>query len=412
MKCKNCQAELPEDRTFCSVCGVEIANDAPPMAAEQPAAIEAEIVAQEQPSESIQPAVVENHTVAEASFPQTMYAGQYPVATAVKPPKKKWKIVLPIIGAVILIAAIAVLIYMSGADGRTVEEARRLAQNEEYFEALNLLNTIKDPGNDTEIQINAVKEDIFDDMESEIIDLITEESYDEAIELLETYSILPNYQEVTLRIYDAIEENIEEILDEGDSTAALEMLEKFPDLPSYNDMQALVYTALEEDVQAFMNEGDYVAAQEFLNGHAYLTNYDKLCRQVKYETFLIQCAFDLRPRMKNPRSLMITGVEIYESESEYPTIIFDVSGQNGFGGYTTSYVVFDNDDLTYLGMCSSIYEPDDDEYLTAYLIRMYRLDPEITDAVFDLERINQFLADGNMPTIDFVQYISTEGSNV
>lgn len=358
MKCNYCQSELPEEAVLCPHCGrpqEEAAQASPEEAAVQELPSEEEIVPAEVPEEAL---------------PES--------PACVQPPKNKKKlwIILGAAALAVLIAASAVLIYLGGADGRTLKQAQELADSEEYEQALDLLDTIEDPSSDIRKEMKTLKSEIYDAIDSEVTRLLQNESAQKALDYLNEYDFIPNYGSLLSEIYER----------------------------------------MEDDIYALMDEGEYIDAQALLLEYSFLPNYETLGLQIKYETFIIQCAFDLRPMMKNPSSLQVNSVEFYNTDADYPTVVINESGQNGFGGYSTGYVLFDDDDLTYIGSVSSLDTSDLDDYvdkMIAFLILAYRSNEDyaVTDAVFDLSRINSFLPSGKMPNIDITQYASSASTD-
>ena len=105
--------------------------------------------------------------------------------------------------------------------------------------------------------------------------------------------------------------------------------------------------------------------------------------------------------MKNPDSLKITSVKIYEENKEdslYPTVVTTTSGQNGFGGYAMSFDLFSNNDLTLRGSCDSLdlrdynIKNDDDilESIIAFRIKELQKNEEVSVNI-DIDRINDIV---------------------
>lgn len=355
MKCTYCQSELPENSAFCTHCGQKIAEV--PVTPEAPVT---DVLSENQAffSEAQQDVL---NAVGSQSSPKSK--------------KRRW-VIAASVAVLVVVAVAAVLIYLSGADGRTVEEAQLLADCEEYQEALLLLDTIEDPSADIRKEMNALKTEIYDGIESRINTLFLNDS----------------------------------------AQSALDYLNEFPDIPAYDTLLAEIYARVEDDIYTLMDDGEYIKAQELLLACGFLPNYEAIGSQIMYETFIIQCTFDLRPLMKNPSSLQINSVEFYNTGADYPAVVVNDSGQNGFGGYSNSYVLFDDDDLTYLGSVTTLDTDDLDDVadlLIAYLIISYRgnEDYAVNDAVFDLARINAFLPSGKMPNIDITQYANANSQD-
>ena len=358
MKCHHCQADIPDNAKFCMYCGNIVAEQE---LSDQP----------EDMSEETMESIEDIPTTMDPPISPEAESQIIPIETftATEPPakKKNLKITLISVSAVIVLAVVGVFIYLLGADGRTVDEAQSQFYSGNYMEALNLLDTIDNPSGDTSRDIHNLKDEI----------------------------------------YAAAEEDINKLIEDGKSSDALELLNTYAFLPSYNDLQSNIYKSVETAVFSLMDQGEYIEAQALLEKNNFITNYDSLARQIKFETLILQCVFNLRPLMKNPSSLQINEVEIYDIKTEYPAFVFSQSGQNGFGGYSSSYVAFSSSDLDYIGSCKSIYDPDEDdvvERLIALLIKGYRDKSETIEAPYDLARINSFIPSGKKPNINFEQY--------
>lgn len=358
MICKNCHAEPADGSTVCEQCGCDLCE---PMPVAEPVSVETNPNAVPTEANFYATPVEPNPYAAAVTTP-------YPSAAPKK--KKKGLIIGLIAAAAVIIAVVAVVIYLGGADGRTVEKAQSLAGDGEYLEALDLLDSIEDPSSDVKQDIKTLKNEIYEGIENEVKSLLDDGSPKDALEYLNEYNFIPNYDKVLENIYEG----------------------------------------MENEIFALMDEGEYIKAQELLDAYDFLPSHETLAAQIKYESFILFSAFDLRPLMKNPSSLQINTVEFYDDGEIYPTIVINDSGQNGFGGYSTSYVLFFGDDLNYTGSTTTLdiseTEYESLEYYTASIIFMYRKidDYAVTDAVYDLARINSFLPSGNMPNIDITQY--------
>ena len=169
-----------------------------------------------------------------------------------------------------------------------------------------------------------------------------------------------------------------------------------------------------------MDTGNYVEALSLLNRNKRVANYSELYDLIKFESIVLECILNLKPLMKNPSSLQITRVDIYRNEREYPSIIIYSSGQNGFGGYSTSISTFSCTDLTHINSISSL-DPDDldskdDSYLldlaTIVLITDLLDDNKKYNVDIDLNRINNCIQNSK-PIIDnsvYKQTVSTTES--
>lgn len=237
---------------------------------------------------------------------------------------------------------------------------------------------------------------------------IEAENYQQAVSALSEVEQTDEVIALRDKIYGIVEDSVEELLDDEDYKGALKLLKQWEALPAYTE---LTDEALEGRVEELMNDGEYTDALTVLDDHKSVSNYEELYNKVKWESIILECAFNLRPSMKNPTSLQITSVEAYEtsaSDASYPAIILQSSGQNGFGGYSTSLVAFSTTDLSLLGSTSTMDSDDADDYtelLIIYLIEAYRESgDEITDLAFDLSRINSFLSSGKKPELNITEF--------
>ena len=212
-------------------------------------------------------------------------------------------------------------------------------------------------------------------------------------------------------------ENARQLADDGDYAQAVEML---TDLDKPEKTQSLledIYEKMEDEVHALMDKGEYIKAQKLLNDYSALPSHDQLRDEIKYESFALACLYDLRPYMKNPNSLQANTIEFYKSTDgdPYPSVVICESGQNGFGGYSISYILFDSEDLTVYGSCDSLDEDsydleDDDDFLEWFVASMIN---DLTDqlpASFSLNRINSLLSGNITPNIDISQYADADAS--
>ena len=167
-----------------------------------------------------------------------------------------------------------------------------------------------------------------------------------------------------------------------------------------------------------MEAGNYIRAQELLNHVPYLDDYFNTQEYIIYETFALSAASDLRKIYKNPSSLQIQSIDFYENpSSRYPYCVASCSGQNGFGGYSSSYSYFEvtNSANSYScqGSCESLYTYLNDDF-SDILVAM-----EINDIVenkkigsVDLARINRILSSGQSIYIDIALYINEQKSTI
>lgn len=312
-------------------------------------------------------------------------------------PKKKSKlpwIIACMVGILAIVAAVVVLLLPSKQD-KAIEQAEEYLAAGQYRQAIEALEAVEE--ND---DVEAALTKVYKAVESEIKDLISDEEYDDALEMLKAWTDLQEYDSLCAK---TVEKAFGTLLEEGEYVEALELLDEWKDLPDY---QALCDEGIEKAVTTMMNDGKYIDAYELLKNYPDAESYTALRNQMMAETVILQCAFNYRPLMKNPSSLQISEAELYvyggTVEADYPQVILHTSGQNGFGGYATSWSIYDAEDLEYVGSTSTLSVYDADDYYEALvigLIDIYR-DYEEIEAEFDLSRINGFLQSGKKPDID------------
>lgn len=187
-------------------------------------------------------------------------------------------------------------------------------------------------------------------------------------------------------------------------------------------------------------EGNYESAYSILMN---IKDYEKtttLLKQIYYETRLFEGVNELKLYMKNPDSLTLKKVSFYYSKStttgstatiENPACVILKSGQNGFGGYSSSYSLCtynkSEDSYQYAGSCNSLnasdYDLSDKEEIYMWLvckaINLHKNNIEIVDAV-DMNRVCAIITSGKYAQIkripvqsveDFSTYIENEVEN-
>lgn len=206
------------------------------------------------------------------------------------------------------------------------------------------------------------------------------------------------------------------MISEGNYKEAVKILSSIKQTEKTEELIELVNEKVEESIEEIMFSGDYVKALKKLNDYSSLSVYDKLLEEIKYESIAVTCLLNLKPILKNPNSLQANSISFYKSGSDeekhpYPSIIINSSGQNGFGGYSTSYSIYSIDDLEYLGSCSSLdYDDynlnnDDEKYEAAVcFLVLITMDREPLNVNIDLNRINKILSDNITPNVEVEQF--------
>lgn len=131
-----------------------------------------------------------------------------------------------------------------------------------------------------------------------------------------------------------------------------EAIALFDELGGYSDASACATYC---EAITYCEIGDYQSAYEELST---IPNYEKtnqLLKNIYYETRLFEGLNEFRKMLKNPNSISITDYHISFPENyatnpesfaspEKPAFTLKVSGQNGFGGYATTYVTLSEED--------------------------------------------------------------------
>ena len=203
--------------------------------------------------------------------------------------------------------------------------------------------------------------------------------------------------------------NVASLISEGSYTEALSALETLKDPQKGESLKEDIFDKMENEIVSLMEDGDYIKAQKKLDKYTALPNYVELSNSIKYETLALYALMNLRPRLKNPNSLQATEVLFFESteNAAYPGIITTTSGQNGFGGYSTNYTLFQAQDMSVAGSCSSLDADKLSDYsdklicllITSLLTGGHKINQKV-----DINRINLVLSSGKTPKLDIEQY--------
>ena len=155
------------------------------------------------------------------------------------------------------------------------------------------------------------------------------------------------------------------------------------------EYEALVANQPEVKFNTALNSGDYVEAQNILNENPDIENFDELQDTIAYETMILACYNNVKPQIKSPENLTISEVRFAPSTGSYPLITFHCSGENGFGGYSTSYIAFSGKDLAVLAGCSSLNKSSlSSSELVSWAIVNTMWSSGTLVVPFDLNRIN------------------------
>ena len=192
-----------------------------------------------------------------------------------------------------------------------------------------------------------------------------------------------------------------------------EAVKLFAALGNYSDSSSYVAYC---DALSYCNSGDYKSAYDTIKNVSPIEEFKTLKRNIYYETRLLEGINDLSKIMKNPNSMSLTDVvfSYIDGEEACPSIVAYVSGQNGFGGYTLTYVALDEDETTgkYEYTCSTTTLNIDDadttsEYYSILLINIYLDNSRIENAV-NLNRINSLISNQKYKTVTKVTELTYE----
>lgn len=180
---------------------------------------------------------------------------------------------------------------------------------------------------------------------------------------------------------------------------------------------------------ALLEKGKYNEANELFSTIEGYSDVDTIREQLKYESYAYSAINDLKKYLKNPDSFQPYEIKFYASmgtesdstdsdestdDEEYPTCIMHYGAQNGFGGNTTSYALFNYNDeegeYKIIGSCNSLdeddYDTDDEDDLwdliICKLIKSYR-DGNDTVGDIDLARLKTVLKNDAYSTIKIIE---------
>ncbi|MBP3321251.1 MAG: hypothetical protein J6M12_02750 [Clostridia bacterium] len=190
-----------------------------------------------------------------------------------------------------------------------------------------------------------------------------------------------------------------------------EAIELFLDLGKYKDAaECAVYC----EALSYCSIGDYESAYVALEDIPDYPGTKALLKNIYYESRAIVALQKLRSYMKNPDSLSVTSISFRYDEENYenPPCIMWTTGQNGLGGYSTSYVLCtyseDTKSYIYLGSCDTLDVDDADDYtekMIIALINYYQEDSEVSDAV-DIDRVSDIISEGKLKKVSIIDDLS------
>ncbi len=179
-----------------------------------------------------------------------------------------------------------------------------------------------------------------------------------------------------------------------------------------------------EEAIELLENGKYEDGGKLLKTITGYKDVDIILEQIKWEVKAFECITEIREQLKNPDSLQIYEVSFYngykvgldnETQKELETLvkltggepvcIMHISAQNGFGGNTTSYLLFlcKDGSYHYMGSCDdletkTVGEDDEEELIINGLIKAYKDNLEEMGDV-NLSRIKTVIKNDSYSTI-------------
>lgn len=153
-----------------------------------------------------------------------------------------------------------------------------------------------------------------------------------------------------------------------------------------------------EEAIELLENGKYEDGNKLLKTITGYKDVDIILEQIRWEVKVFECITEIREQLKNPDSLQIYEVSFYngykvgldnETQKDLETLvkltggepvcIMHISAQNGFGGNTTSYLLFlcKDGSYHYMGSCDdletkTVGEDDEEELIINGLIKAYK----------------------------------------
>lgn len=192
-----------------------------------------------------------------------------------------------------------------------------------------------------------------------------------------------------------------------------EALSQFTELGDYSDSaeRASYVEALQ-----YCDIGNYEAAYDVLIQITQTEEVKILLKQIYNETRFFEGLSEYRSWLKNPDSITVNTVSVYitDKEKSKPIFVVTAGGENGFGGYSSGYVLIAADDTnsnqyTCVGTCDSLdpnnYTSSDDLYegLIATMITAIQEQATLDENGVDMNRIEKIVSEGNFSRITVVK---------
>ncbi|SEG29598.1 hypothetical protein SAMN04487934_11425 [Eubacterium ruminantium] len=192
-------------------------------------------------------------------------------------------------------------------------------------------------------------------------------------------------------------------------------IDDFEQLGNYKDAKRYLSVC---EAKELCSAGKYEDAYDELKNISGFDEAKTLLRQIYYEGRFFEGITDMRSYYKNPDSLQINSVDVY-LQNDKLVFLTTSSGQNGFGGYSTSHDIFTegkNNVYQYLGSCNSMDEDDystkdeDDLYelLILKTIEVVRDEGIKVEGSMDFERVKNLIQNGNYTSITRVKELTLD----
>ena len=188
----------------------------------------------------------------------------------------------------------------------------------------------------------------------------------------------------------------------------------FSEISSYQDAASYLLKANEqvayENALALAEEGKYSDAVQTLDDILSNDKAKMLKEQLYFESYAFSAITDLINRLKNPESFILNDIAFYyindnyKQEPLYPACIIRSGGQNGLGGVSTGYVLYEYDNYnteavayTYVGACDTLdissYDENDVEWVDCLLINLV-MEQGTQVGTVDLNRMRHLIETG------------------
>lgn len=197
----------------------------------------------------------------------------------------------------------------------------------------------------------------------------------------------------------------------------------FSEISSYQDAASYLLKANEqvayESALALAEEGKYSEAAQMLDDVLPNDKAETLKEQLYYESYAFSAITDLINRLKNPESFILNDIAFYytndnyKQEPLYPACIIRSGGQNGLGGVSTGYVLYEYDNYnteavayTYVGACDTLdissYDENDVEWVDCLLINLV-MEQGTQVGTVDLNRMRHLIETGSYLSVPLLE---------